>query len=119
LAWRPDRPVALRECNWTWGLAAIAASPHLGRLASLSLSCYGFHATDFVGAEGVQALTSSSLLARLTILRLMNCGVGGEACEVLASIDLAGLKTLDLGSNSISEGMKDRLKAKLGDRTRS
>jgi hypothetical protein len=67
--------------------------------------------------EGVRALASSPHLTRLATLRLTRCGLGDEVCEVLATSDLsAGLHTLDLRHNRISEAMKEQLRARLGDR---
>src|ERR1700686_2422089 len=98
---------------------AVAGSPHLGRLTTLSLSCYGLGAENFAIVEGVRALATSPYLRRLTTLRLARCGLEDEAGEVLAASDnLTGLKTLDLRSNHLTGEMKGRLRARFGDRVR-
>jgi uncharacterized protein (TIGR02996 family) len=99
------------------GLSAVAGSPHLSRLTSLSLSCWGFHPDFFVGVEDVQALATSPYMRRLTTLRLARYGLVDEACELLiASDSLASLRTLDLCNNAISDAMKARLQTRFGDR---
>jgi uncharacterized protein (TIGR02996 family) len=98
-------------------LVAIAGSPHLSRLTTLSLSCYGFNESDYIRAEGVRALVSSRSLARMTTLRLVRCGLTDEACEVLTESSWPeGLRTLDLRNNDLSPMIKQRLRARFGER---
>jgi uncharacterized protein (TIGR02996 family) len=86
------------------GLAALAASPNLGQLRTLALSCYGLIPWDFVGTEGVEALASSQHLSRLTTLRLPGCWIGDKGCRVLATApNLLGLTTLDLSWNVVGD----------------
>ena len=89
----------------------------MSRLTTLSLSCYGFNESDYIRAEGVRALVSSRYLTRLATLRLVRCGLTNEACEVLAeSSRLEGLMTLDLRNNDLSVTVKERLRARFGER---
>ena len=64
----------------------------------------------------MQSLASSPHLTRLSLLRLVGCGVGDETCRVLCEApSLAGLTTLDLRQNPISPAMKSRLRDRFGD----
>jgi uncharacterized protein (TIGR02996 family) len=101
------------------GVADIVISPHLGRLVALSVSGYGHPFRHYSGLEGVRVLAALTLPSRLTSLRLAECGIDDEACRMLAAAPgLAGLKTLDLTGNPISEAMKERLRERFGDRLR-
>jgi uncharacterized protein (TIGR02996 family) len=92
-------------------MQAIASSPYLARLTSLTIS--DLIPWDFVGTEGVEALASSPHLSRLTTLRLPNCWIGDKGCRVLAGApNLTGLTTLDLSWNAVGgEGVQALLEA--------
>jgi uncharacterized protein (TIGR02996 family) len=93
------------------GLAAVAGSPRLAGLTSLSLWFDDAEDPAPLGVEGVRALASSPHLTRLATLRLGGCRLRDEACRVLAGAgNLAGLHTLDLRHNTISDAMKGQLR---------
>jgi uncharacterized protein (TIGR02996 family) len=73
-------------------VAALAASPHLTRVAGLSCHFSG------LGDEGLRALLASRHLDRLTHLDLYSCSISPAGVESLASTpQLAALTSLELG----------------------
>lgn len=87
------------------GARAVAESPHLRQLESLS---FGFqacgYAPNYIGPEGVRHLARSPQLAGLRTLRLglTRAGTAG-VCELVKSPHLCRLKTLDLGLNELQD----------------
>jgi uncharacterized protein (TIGR02996 family) len=120
--------------------AALAGSPHVSGLTALNLRC------NDIGDAGVHALAGSPYLARLTELDLranpfgdrgllaLACTPGltglldldlshadGAATEagwlgLTATTGLAGLRTLSLYGNPISDPARQALRARFGDR---
>ena len=90
----------LSECDLgNGGASALAGSPHLSRLNSLSLG------HNRLGDAGVFALVRATSLAHLEILELNDNGlIGHEGVASLAgSPVLAGLVELDLTGNEVNE----------------
>jgi uncharacterized protein (TIGR02996 family) len=83
-------------------VAALAASPHLGRLRDLNLfNCR-------INAESLRALVDSPTLARLKTLILGGNPLGEQGVALLASWSgLAGLGCLDLGRINGPVGLTD------------
>jgi uncharacterized protein (TIGR02996 family) len=80
------------------GMAALAASPHPGRLRSLNL------ARNDIADGGAVALAGAAWLAGLDTLNLRENGIGDAGVEALAaSAGVSGLDTLDLGRNGITD----------------
>jgi uncharacterized protein (TIGR02996 family) len=80
------------------GMAALAASPHLGRLTSLNLS------RNDIADAGAAALAGAPWLAGVRTLNLVENGLSDAGAEALAtSPRVAGLASLDLGRNGITE----------------
>jgi uncharacterized protein (TIGR02996 family) len=98
------RQLPLRHLR-LWGAGphaeALAASPHLGGLATLAFCDY------FVGpltAEGARALAASPHLGRLRELRLGRNNVGDEGLRALAEAPrLDGLRLLNVTDNGITD----------------
>jgi uncharacterized protein (TIGR02996 family) len=85
------------------GVAALAASPHLGRLQRLSLVC-GRLGNRSIGAPGVAALAQAPFLERLTHLDLRDNDLPpGTVSSLLRSGRLGSLSHLDVGGPTRSE----------------
>jgi uncharacterized protein (TIGR02996 family) len=84
------------------GAEALAASPHLGQLTSLSLCRAG------LSPWGVKALAGSPHLVSLTTLRVAGNKMGDDCLRALGAFPLLGrLRTLDVSNNPIGdEGVK-------------
>jgi uncharacterized protein (TIGR02996 family) len=84
------------------GAAALAASPHVGRLDHLNLTF------NDVGDDGARALAASTALAALRNLNLGNNQITGTGAQALADgRGLAALTRLTLGGNPIYSGEKE------------
>ncbi|HEY2709153.1 MAG TPA: TIGR02996 domain-containing protein [Caulobacteraceae bacterium] len=81
------------------GLAALAASPWVSELASLSVDGVP------IGDAGGAALAGGTALRRLSTLMLVNCGIGREGAESLAGSQILGAVTyLNLSANPLAAG---------------
>jgi uncharacterized protein (TIGR02996 family) len=120
------------------GLQALAHSPQLRKLRSLHLGWNG------IGSAGLRALAASSLLGQLTNISFFHNRIGGRGAVALArsphaaslthldfrgndidnaggralaeSLFLTSLVWLDLHMNGITEGTRELLRARFGDR---
>ena len=88
----------------TANVRSLAASPQLGRLNHLSISCYGFNREDYVGCEGLGLILDSQHLAGVTNLSLRNCLLDNSCCDLLArSSRRKSFVHIDLSHNSIGD----------------
>jgi hypothetical protein len=93
------------------GVQVVLASPHLGRLTSLSLAQTG------IGSKDVRALAGSPALAKLTSLSLLGNAIDTAGAQALAeSPHLGNLARLDLRHNTgeIAQPARDALRARFG-----
>lgn len=86
------------------GVRSLAASPQLGRLNHLSISCYGFNRSDYVGYEGLSLILDSPYLKNVTNLSLRNCLLDDSCCGLLVrSSRSKPFVRIDLSHNSIGD----------------
>jgi carbon storage regulator CsrA len=87
----------------------LAASPHLAKLIALVLR------NNRIGAAGASALARSPHLAGLTALDLTGNRVGAAGALALATSPyLTGLTRLDLGGNDVGQASAEALRARFG-----
>jgi carbon storage regulator CsrA len=87
----------------------LAASPHLANLSALVLR------DNLIGAAGALALARSPHLAGLTALDLTGNRVGAAGAFALAtSPHLTGLTRLDIGGNGVGQESAEALRARFG-----
>jgi uncharacterized protein (TIGR02996 family) len=85
------------------GMAALARSPHLGKLTAFAHSGYN---NGGLGAKGVTTLVRSDLLAGLTELELPHNNLRPRGFDtLLRSPKLANLRTLVLSGNASRDGL--------------
>jgi uncharacterized protein (TIGR02996 family) len=102
----------LRNCGLsTPVLGALTANSLLGRLRDLDLTGNG------IGPKGVQGLAESPHVAGLRELSLVDNPIGEAGARALAaSPHLGSIELLDLRGVAISEGVKEMLRTRFGDR---
>jgi uncharacterized protein (TIGR02996 family) len=98
LRWFPQLALGM---NWIGdkGVAALAESPHLTRLAALGLAC------SAIGNDGARALAASPVLTQLRRLNLAWNRIGDEgalALALAAAPNLGQLVSLNLRANTVS-----------------
>jgi uncharacterized protein (TIGR02996 family) len=91
------------------GMEALAASPYLHNLVVLDLR------KNAIGDAGAQALAASPNLARMTSLHLRGNSIGNAGALALAdALSQHNLAFLDLGANPIDQGVRVRLRERVG-----